>query len=105
MTWSGRPPRARSRDEQIGLPAQERGDLQHVDDRREARALLGLVHVCDHRKPEAFANRVRSAHTVKKVPKVCLNSKEAGVMPTVEVLPLCRDHLQGAFEYIFDARL
>ena len=36
-------------DQQIGLPAQERRNLQHVDGRRHARALRGVVHVGEHR--------------------------------------------------------
>ena len=44
----------RRRDQQIRLPAEERGDLQHVDHRRHARALVDLVDVGHDRQPELF---------------------------------------------------
>ena len=51
MTLTTRPVAAAAI-EQIGLPAQERRDLQHVDGLGDARALLGLVHVGQHRHAE-----------------------------------------------------
>ena len=42
---------ARGRDEEIGLPRQERRDLQDVDDRRRCRRVRGLVDVGEHRQP------------------------------------------------------
>ena len=48
--------RARRRDQEIGLAAQEGGDLQHVDRLRRDRALPGLVDVRQHGQAERFAN-------------------------------------------------
>ncbi len=46
----------RGRHEQIGLTAQEGGNLQHVDDRRDLRALLDRVHVGEHRQAGGLTN-------------------------------------------------
>ena len=43
-------------DEEIGLPAQERRDLQHVDRLGDARALRGLVDIGEHRHADALAD-------------------------------------------------
>jgi len=43
-------------DEQIGLPAQEGGDLQNVDGLRYRGALIDLVDIGDDRQPQAFTN-------------------------------------------------
>ena len=43
-------------DQQIGLPAQERRDLQYVDRWRDARALRGVVHVGEHRNFQCVAD-------------------------------------------------
>ena len=43
-------------DQQVGLPAQEGRDLQHVDRLGDRRALLGRVHVGQHRHAEALAH-------------------------------------------------
>ena len=45
-------------DEQIGLPAEEGGDLQHVDDLRRRRALLGQMHVGEDRQARSPRARV-----------------------------------------------
>ena len=44
------------RQQQIGLPAQERRDLQHVDRLRDFGALRGLVHVGQHGQAERGAD-------------------------------------------------
>ena len=49
-------PVLRGGDQQIGLPAQEGRDLQHVDGWRDARALRGLVHVGEHRHFQRVAD-------------------------------------------------
>ena len=49
-------PGLRRRDEQVGLPAEEGRDLQHVDDLRHLGALRRLVHVGQHRQPEFRAD-------------------------------------------------
>ena len=46
----------RRRQQQIGLPAQERRDLQHVDRLRGLGALRGLVHVGQHGQTERGAD-------------------------------------------------
>ena len=51
LTLTARPV-LRRRDQEIGLPAQEGRDLQHVDRLGDARALRGLVHVGQHRHAE-----------------------------------------------------
>ena len=38
-------PVLRGRDDQVGLPRQERGNLQHVGDLGDRRGLIGLVNV------------------------------------------------------------
>ncbi len=43
-------------DQQIGLPAEEGRDLQHVDHLGDQRALLGIVHVGDHRQADLLAD-------------------------------------------------
>ena len=51
-----RAPGARRGDQQIGLAAEEGGDLQHVDRLRRDRALRALVHVGEHRQAERLAD-------------------------------------------------
>ena len=46
-----RAPRRRRREQQIGLPAQKRRDLNHIAHRRDVRDLRPLVHIRQHRKP------------------------------------------------------
>ena len=48
-----RPAGLAGRQQQIGLAAQEGGDLQHVHRLGHGRALLGRVHVGQHRQAEA----------------------------------------------------
>ena len=47
-----RPPGPPAGDEQVGLPGEERGDLEDVDDLRRDGRLLGLVDVGQHRHAE-----------------------------------------------------
>ena len=55
FTFTTRPV-LRGGDEQVGLPAEERRNLQHVDDLGDLGALLRLVHVGQHRQPELLAD-------------------------------------------------
>ena len=54
LTLTARPVSAAAT-QQVGLAAEEGRDLQHVDDLGDRRALLGLVHVGEHRQAEALA--------------------------------------------------
>ena len=52
LTLTGLPV-LRGRDEQVGLPAEERRNLQHVDDFRRRRGVRRLVNVGEHGQPGA----------------------------------------------------
>ena len=54
------------RDQQVGLPAQKRGYLQHVHGFGHSRHVGGLVDVGQHGNPEGFANLAENAKTFLK---------------------------------------
>jgi hypothetical protein len=51
-----RPPGARGGDEQIGLAAKKRRNLQHIDRLRRDRALVDFVNVGQHGQAQRLAN-------------------------------------------------
>src|SRR6266853_1945876 len=46
--------------DEIGLPAEERGDLQHVDELRRDRAVFWRVHIGRHRHAELLSDRAEN---------------------------------------------
>ena len=86
-------------DQQIGLSAEERGDLQHVDGGRDAGALLDLVNVCQHRNAEAVANvgenrqRLVEAHAARAFRTRSVGLVERGFVDEADLQPR-RDLLQ-----------
>ena len=56
LTFTARPV-ARGGDDQVGLAAEEGGDLQHVADLGRRLALRRLVHVGEHRQPGRLPDR------------------------------------------------
>src|SRR6202042_732095 len=88
-----RPPRARRRDEQIGLPAKERRDLQNVDRLRRQRALVGLVNVGQHGKIEAVADfskdrqRLLQADAALAGARSAIGFVERGLEPQADAEP------------------
>ena len=69
-------------DQQIGLAAQEGRDLQHVDRLRDARALLGLVHVGQHRQAELVADLGEDRQRLRR--GRCRARRRAGAVRLVE---------------------
>ena len=96
-----RPPRARGGDQQVGLAAEERRNLQHVDRLRGGGALLALVHVGQHRQAEALADfgedrqRRREPDPALRPAAGPVGLVERGLEHEADVAPL-RDLLQRA---------
>ena len=80
-------------DQQVGLPAQERRDLQHVDGLRDAGALLDLVHVGEHRDAERVADvgknrqRLVEAHAARALRAGAVGLVERGLVDEADLQP------------------
>ena len=70
------------RQQQIGLPAQERRDLQHVHRLRHLGALRGLMHVGQHRQAERGADLGEDRQRLRKPDAA--RGRRAGAVGLVE---------------------
>ena len=98
MTLTARPVRAAAIEE-VGLAAEEGGDLQRVDGLGDRRALRALVHVGDHRQAEAVADF--GEHRQRRLEPEAARARARGAVRLVERglvdepdLPPRRDLLQ-----------
>lgn len=76
-------PGFRRGDHEIGLPAQERRNLQNIDGSDNRRTLLGRMNICDHRQAQGFPDFREDWQAVCKSQTACgLDGRAVGLVET-----------------------